>query len=65
MGQTPVKNYTEYWCASCETPVCPHDCYDQHRKTKYGNDYDSDWKIFYLFIYLKYYYISKETLNKF
>ena len=42
MGQTPVKNYTEYWCASCETPVCPHDCYDQHRKTKYGNDYDSD-----------------------
>ena len=34
-GQIPTLKYTDYWCATCEIPLCPEVCYDIHRKNKF------------------------------
>ena len=30
-GETPKIKLTKFWCKACKVPVCPIDCYDQHR----------------------------------
>ena len=37
-GPVPIANYTKYWCKNCLSPLCPTNCYDEHRKKKlYSN----------------------------
>ena len=36
--KTPKRNYTAYWCKTCETPLCLINCYDKHRKKKFLDD---------------------------